>query len=92
MAKQIIPDPGELNDESAEMLGSPQAIQAIGYGDDRDSRMATAESPFSDFDPEGLLRALQSFRDGDPDEQTETLKVLRTALNENRLPGCEVVA
>lgn len=41
------------------------------------------------FDPEKAIAALQSFYEGDPEEQRETFEHLKKALNEERAAGGE---
>jgi hypothetical protein len=41
------------------------------------------------FNPAGAIAVLQSFYDGDPEEQRETFEYLKQALNEDRAAGGE---
>ncbi|MDX2042009.1 MAG: hypothetical protein SF097_12205 [Acidobacteriota bacterium] len=41
------------------------------------------------FDPEKAIAVLQSFYEGDPEEQRETFEHLKKALNEERAAGGE---
>lgn len=41
------------------------------------------------FDPEKAITALQSFYEGDPEEQRETFEYLKKVLNEERAAGGE---
>lgn len=41
------------------------------------------------FDPEAAIAALESFYEGDPEEQRETFEYLKKALNEERAASGE---
>jgi len=74
----VVEEPDRLNDfDAGESVGSSisesQPFKPIAYG-----------APLPPFDPQGAIAALQSFFEGDLEEQRETLEYLKRALNEDR--------
>ena len=59
---------------------------------DQESHIAQSSAygaPLPPFDPEAAIAVLQSFYEGDAEEQRETFEYLKRALNEDRASGGE---
>lgn len=92
MAKRVIRDavegdPEATNNRRDDVTTPGRGDQASHDVAGENASEATPANPFPGYDPEELLRVLESFDEGDPDEQIETFKALRAALNEGRFPG-----
>jgi len=70
---ETIPEESAASSES-----ESQAAQPSAYG-----------APLPPFDPEGAIAVLESFYEGDPEEQRETFEYLKRALNEDRAASGE---
>ncbi len=74
----IVEEPGRLDDSGVEesVISSESESQPAKPG--------AYGAPLPPFDPEGAIAVLQSFFEGDLEEQRETLEYLKRALNEDR--------
>jgi len=79
-----------LNEDRAaggERLLFPDEVEASVASSDSESqppKPSAYGAPLPPFDPEGAIAVLQSFFEGDLEEQRETLEYLKRALNEDR--------
>lgn len=74
----IVEEPDQLNNfEVEEPVASSES-------ESQPAKPNAYGAPLPPFDPEGAIAVLQSFFEGDLEEQRETLEYLKRALNEDR--------
>lgn len=79
----VVEELDQLNDSDVE-----KSVESS-YQESQASQPGVYGVPLPPFDPEAAIAVLQSFYEGDPEEQRETFEYLKQALNEERAAGGE---